>query len=49
MTKINYDIKPRLAQVWREYVLKINGNQRGGREMIEEAMEEYLEKRGVVI
>lgn len=47
MTRINYDIKPEIAQVWREYVLKVNGNQRGGREMIEEAMLEYLGKRGV--
>ncbi len=49
MTKINYDIKPEIAQAWRGYVLKVNGNQRGGREMAEEAFKEYLEKRGVVI
>ena len=49
MTKINYDIKPEIAQAWRGYVLKVNGNQRGAREMMEEAMTEYLEKRGVVI
>lgn len=49
MTKINYDIKPELARVWRGYVLKVNGNQRGAREMIEEAMTEYLVKRGEVV
>ena len=48
MTKINYDIKPEISQAWRGYVLKVNGNQRGGREMMEEAME-YLKKRGVVV
>ena len=49
MTKINYDIKDELARAGGGYVLKVNGNQRGAREMMEEAMTEYLAKRGVMV
>jgi hypothetical protein len=42
--KINYDMPDELVRAWRAHVLRVKGSQRGGREMMEQAMREFLDR-----
>lgn len=47
--RINYDVDDKLVNAWRGMVLQKKGSQRGGAELMAEAMKDFLTKNGVVL